>query len=194
MKPKESDMKMGQQRWSHHRIAIRAIALLGVPPLLYVMGRLALQFVPSFGMAPCEDPDGLTHTALAVEAILIVVGVWLQVRVSRRPSYPVLIAALLAPLAVWLLQNAAKDRDALRQQQCISRPLAEAMRACGANPAYYRREKSRHQHDMLTLTAPGTTDRAWRCLSRWSDHNGTVSLEIDESVYREYRKAYSKRD
>ena len=193
-KPGESDIKMGQQRWSDHPTAIRAIALLGVPPLLYVTGRLALHFVPSFGIAPCEDPDGLAYTALVVEAILIAAGVWLQVRVFRRPSLTVLIAALLAPLAVWLLQNAASDRDALRQQQCASRPLAEAMRACGANPAYYRREKNRHQHDMLTLTAPGTTDRAWRCLSRWSDHNGTVSIEIDESVYREYREAYSKRD
>ena len=187
-------MKIGQQRQGRHRIAIRVIALLGVPLLLYVMGRLALHFVPRLGLAPCDDSDGLTQAAHAVEASLIVVGIWLQVRVFRRPSYAVLIAAFLAPLAVWQLQNTANDRDALRQRQCATRPLAEAMRACGANPAYYQREKDRYGYDVLTVIAPGTTDRAWECLSRWSHHNGTVSINVDESVYREYRKAHSKRD
>jgi len=186
-------MKMGQQRQGRHRIAIQAIALLGMLFLFYVMGRLALHFVPSLGLAPCEDSDGPTQAAYALEAGLIVVGIWLHVRVDRRPSYALLIAAILTPLAVWLLQNAVNDRDALRQRQCAARPLAEAMTACGANPEYYRREQ-RSAYDVLTVIAPGTTDREHACLSQWSVHNGTVSMKVDESVYREYRERHSKRD
>lgn len=187
-------MKIGERQQGWHGIAIRAIALLGAALLIYVMGRLALDYVPRLGLAPCQYRDGLTLTAHGLEAILLVVGIWLQVRVFRHPSYASLIVALLVPLAVWLIQDATNDRDAFGHRQCAARPLAEAMKACGADPAHYRRAKDQYENDVVTVIAPGTTDLAWSCLSRWSDHNGTVSINVDESVYRANRKAQSKRE
>ena len=97
-------------------------------------------------------------------------------------------------MAAWLIQDVANDRDDQRQRQCAARPLAEALKACGANSDDYRREKDQYGYDQLTLIAPGTTDQAWSCLWRWSVHNRTVTLNVDESVYREYRRAHPRRD
>lgn len=180
-------MKITERQQGWHGIAIRTIALLAVPLLLYVGGRLALDYVPSLGRPPCEDRDNLTLIADWLEAVLLIVGIWLQTRVFRHPNFILLITALLVPLAAWLIQYVANDRDALRQQRCAVRPLAEAMKACGANSAHYRREKV-SGYDNLTVISPGTTDQAWRCLWDWASHNGTVSLKVDESVYREYRR------
>ncbi|WP_176590892.1 hypothetical protein [Sphingobium sp. EM0848] len=184
-------MKIGegqQQGW--HGIAIRMIGLLGALLILYVMGKLALEYAPSLGLVPCEYRDGFTLTAHGLQAILLAIGIWLQVRLFRRPSYASLILAILVPLTAWLIQHVANDRDAFRQQQCAARPLAAAMKACGANPIHYRREKDQYGYAVLTVTAPGTTDEAWSCLGRWSNHNGKVSLKVDESVYREHRKTH----
>lgn len=184
-------MKIGegqQQGW--HGIAIRMIGLLGAPLILYVLGKLALDYAPSLGLAPCEKRDGFTLTAHGLQAILIVVGIWLQVRLFRRPCYASLILAILVPLTAWLIQHAADDRDASRQQQCAARPLAAAMKACRANPIHYRQEKDQYGYTVLKVIAPGTTDEAWSCLGRWSDRNGKVSLKVDESVYREYRRTH----
>jgi glucose dehydrogenase len=154
----------------------------------YALGKLTLEYVPRMGRAPCEDPDGFTLTAHGLQAILIVVGVWLQVRLLRRPSYASLIPAILVPLTACLIQHVADDREASRQQQCAARPLAAAMKACGANPIHYRQNKDQSGYTVLTVIAPGTTDQAWSCLERWSIHNGEVALKVDESVYRQYRR------
>lgn len=173
-----------------HGIAIRAIALLGAPLLFFVFRGLAFDYLPIFQVAPCENRDGLDLTAHGLEAVLLAVGVGLQIRILQRPSYALLIAALLIPLTAWLIQEAANERDAFRQRQCAARPLEQAMIVCGANPAHYRRGKDQYGYDVLTVIAPGTTDKAWSCLSSWSNRNGTASIKVDESVYREARRAY----
>lgn len=185
-------MEIGEgqlQGW--HGIVTRMIGLLGAMLTFYVMGKLAIEYAPSLGLAPCEYLDGFTLTAHGLQAILIGVGIWLQVRLFRRPSYPTLVFAILVPLTAWLIQHVANDRDAFRQQQCAARPLAAAMNACGASPIHYRQEKDQYGYVVLKVIAPGTTDEAWACLERWSDHNGKISLKVDESVYREYRRTHN---
>lgn len=183
-------MRLGERQQGWHGIAIRAIALLGTPLLFYVFRQLAFEYLPIFSVAPCETSDGLYLAAHVLESILLVVGVWLQIRTLQRPSYALLVAALVVPLIAWLIQHTSNDRDALRQRQCAARPLEQAMKVCGANPAHYRREKDQFGYDVLTVIPPGTTDKAWSCLSSWSNRNGTASIKVDESVYREARRAY----
>ncbi|MFB0612333.1 hypothetical protein [Aurantiacibacter poecillastricola] len=170
-------------------LAIRATTLFGVGLLLYAAGRLALDYVPRFGMAPCETSDSLYHISNGVEAILLVAGLLSQIRVWRCSSLQMLIAAISAPVLALLVQYAAVDHETSRQQKCQERSLSEAMASCKASAAYYRRETDQYGYDVLTLVAPGTTDAAWSCLTRWSDHNGSVSMKIDESVYHQARSA-----
>lgn len=174
-----TEMKIGEVQQGWHGIAIRKIGHLSALLIFYVMGKLALEYVPSLGPAPCEYRDGSTLIAHGLQAILIIVGIWLQVRLFRRPSYASLIFAIFVPLTAWLIQHAASDREIFRQRQCAARPLAEAMKACGANPAHYRWGKSQYGYDVMTEVAPGTTYETWSCLRRWSLHNGNVSLTVE---------------
>lgn len=171
------------RRQGFSALVVRAAALLGVGLLLYVAGRLALDYAPSFGMAPCESAGRLYHILNGLEAILLVIGLFAQICVFRRPSLRLLVGAIAAPALALLIQNAAIDHETSRQQKCKNRSLPQAMASCGANPAHYRRGTGRYGYVVLTLVAPGTTDAAWSCLNRWSDHNGSVSINVDESVY-----------
>lgn len=92
-------------------LAIRATTLFGVGLLLYAAGRLALDYVPRFGMAPCETSDSLYHISNGVEAILLVAGLLSQIRVWRCPSLQMLIAAISAPVLALLVQYAAVDHE-----------------------------------------------------------------------------------
>jgi hypothetical protein len=184
-------MRFNEQQQASHGTAIKATAILGTMLLLYVALRLTADYLPSFAMAPCEYKDNLTFAAHGLEAVLLVAGIRSQIRVFLHPRYVLLMAALIFPTAALLLQYAERVRDATRQQQCAARPLTEAMKICKANPAHYRLEQSQCGYDVLTVVAPGTTDRAWSCLGRWAEHNGSVSLKVDESVYRSYRRLHS---
>lgn len=186
------EMKLDEPRQGWHRFIICAIALLGAAPLLYVMGGLAVDYVPKLGMAPCDLPDSLTRTAHGLQAFLLAVGLWFQFRTYRHSSYASLAAVLLLPLIIWLVQNATNGREAQRQRQCASRTFEEAMKACGANPAFYRLEKSKYGTDVATLIAPGSTDKALSCLYRWEPYKDTISIEVDDSVYDAARRAHSK--
>jgi hypothetical protein len=170
-------------------LAIRAAGLLGVGLLLYVAGRLAFDYVPRFGMAPCEMSDRLYHISNGLEAILLVVGLLSQIWVLRRPNLRLLFGAMAAPVLALLIQNAAIDHETSRQQKCENRSLPQALASCGANPAHYRRGTDQYGYGVLTLIAPGTTDAAWRCLTQWSVYNGSVSVNVDESVYDRARSA-----
>ena len=170
-------------------LAIRAAALIGVGLLLYVAGRLAFDYIPRFGMAPCASSDRLYHISNGLEAILLVVGLLSQIRVLRHPDLRLLVGAMAAPVLALLIQNAAIDHETLRQQNCETRSLPQAMASCGANPAHYRSGTDQYGYDVLTLVAPGRTDAVWRCLARWSDHNGSVSIDVDDSVYDQARSA-----
>jgi len=179
-------------------LAIRAASLPGVGLLIYVAGRLALDYVPKLAKAPCESADRLYHIANGIEAILLVVGLLLQIWVLRRPSLRLLVGAIAVPIVALLVQNAAIDHENLRQQKCEMRTLPQAMASCGANPAHYRRETKRFEYDVsyefevLTLVAPGTTDAAWQCLKNWSAYHGSVSINVDESVYDQPRSTMKR--
>lgn len=164
-------------------LAIRATALIGLGLLFYAAGRLAFDYVPRFGMAPCESADRLYHLSNSLEAILLGVGLLFQIWVWRRPNLRLLVGALAITILALLVQNTASDRETSRQQKCENRSLSQAMTSCGATPAHYRRRTDQYGNDLLTLVAPGTTDAAWSCLNRWSDHNGSVSIDVDETVY-----------
>ena len=168
-------------------LAIRAAALLGVGVLLYVAGRLALDYVPRFGRVPCESTDKRYHISNGLEAILLVLGLLLQMWVLRRPNLRLLVVAVGAAALALLIQNAAVDYENSREQNCKKRSLPQAMASCRANPAHYRRGKDRYGYDVLTLVAPGSTDAAWQCLNEWSGYNGAVSIKVDESVYDQAR-------
>lgn len=184
-------MKLDEPKQGWHRIIICVIALLGAAPLLYFMGGLALDYIPRLGRPPCEHPDSLTRTAHGLQAILLTVGIWFQFRTYRHSSYASLVAVLLLPLIIWLIQDATNGREAQRQLQCAARTFEEATKVCGANPAFYRLGKSRHGTDVATLIAPGTTDQAWSCMDNWADYKDTFSIEIDDSVWRAARRAHA---
>ena len=179
-------------------LVIRAVAILGVGPLLYVAGRLAFDYIPKFGMPPCESADKLYHISNGVEAILLFVGLLSQKWVLRHPNLRLLAGAMAAPILALLVQNAAIEHENSRQQRCENRSLPQAMAICGANPAHYRRETKRFEYDVgyefdvLTLVAPGTTDAAWRCLNNWSAYHGSVSINVDESVYDQSRSTMER--
>ena len=178
-----------QMNWQQgfSALAIRAAALLGVGSLLYVAGRLALEYIPQFGMAPCETADKLYHISNGLEAILLVVGLLIQIQVLRSPNLRLLVGAMAAPVLALLIQNAAIDHENSRQQKCENRSLPQAMASCGANPAHYRLGTSRYGYDQLTLVAPGRTDAAWSCLYQWSVYHRSVSIHVDKSVYDQRR-------
>lgn len=179
-------------------LALRAASLPGVALLLYVAGRLALDYVPRLAKAPCESADRLYHLSNGLEAVLLVVGLLLQICVLRRANLRLLVGALAVPIMALLVQDAAIDHENSRQQKCEMRTLPQAMTFCGANPAHYRREKKRFEYDIsdefevLTLVAPGTTDAAWQCLNNWSPYHGSVSINVDESVYDQPRSTIKR--
>lgn len=168
-------------------VALRAAALLNIGLLLYVSGRLASDYVPKFGRPPCESADRLYHISNGLEAILLVVGLLFQIWVLRNPKSRLLVGAMAVSISALIIQNAAINHEKSRQQKCENRSLPQAMASCGANPAHYRHGKTRYGYEMLTLVAPGRTDAAWKCLSLWSDYNGSVSFDVDESVYDQAR-------
>jgi len=170
-------------------LAIRAAALLGVGLLPYAAGRLILDYIPRFGLPPCESVDRLYHISNGLEATLLVVGLLLQIWVLRRPNLRMLVGAIAAPALALLVQNAAIDHETSRQQECENRSPSQAMASCGANPAHYRLGTGRYGYDVLTLVAPGTTDAALQCLQHWSYHNLSVSIIVDESVYDHARSS-----
>ena len=187
-------MKINEQRRETHRIAIRTIALLGVPLLLYVVGGCIFQLLPKLGLPPCQSGDDITQALGNAQAILIIAGIWFQIRVFRYPTYLILFVTLLVSSANWPVYTINNDHDERLQKECTSRSLGEAMRACDANPKYYRVRKDENGYDILTLIAPGNTDQSWKCMFRRANYNSKVSMNVDESVYREYRRVHSKRD
>lgn len=179
-----------QRGW--HKVASRLLIIFAIIPTIYVFGVLVGNYLPRLGLPPCESQTNLTLAMHGLEAVLLGASIWLQFRAFRHPTYFALLAALLTLATAYLVQDAADDRDALRQQKCALRSLEEAMKACAANVAVIRRGKDLYGYDTLTLIAPGTTDHTWDCLWNWANHNGTASLKIDESVYRMVREAQEK--
>lgn len=185
-------MKLVQERQGWHAAAIRSATVLSAISSLYVFAMLAGEYLPRFGLPPCASPTNLLAVGHGLEAVLLVISILLLIRVSRRPTYATLLAALMALAGAGLIQEIGNRYDALRQQKCESRSLDEAMKACAANPAVYRRGTDHNGYGTLTLIAPGNTDGAWNCLNDWGIYNGGISFKVDESVYQAYRNAHNK--
>ncbi|MBX7497017.1 hypothetical protein K3172_14245 [Qipengyuania sp. 6B39] len=165
-------------------MAIRSASLVAAAILLFVAGRLVLDYLPRFGLPPCERPDWLFHTLRGLVAVLIVIGIGAQLRLQRDPHVRRLALALAVPLAALGVQEAANRHEARQQGQCKSRTLAQAIRICQADPTHFRLGESDYGARVLTLVPPGTTGPAWNCLQSWATYRNDISLVADEAMYR----------
>lgn len=136
------------------------------------------------GLPPCAQESELyLWSQFLVPIACLASTVWLGV-LARRPNGLRFLFALTLPVAALLVSWELSGVNADAQRRCKAQTLAQAMASCRANPAVYRPGHDTHGNPTLTLVAPGTTDQAYSCLWRWSLHNDSVSLIIDESVYR----------
>lgn len=159
-----------------------------------LIGAIATPFILfiSFGRAPCADEGWLYFISQAAVPITLLIGaIWLG-RLKWRPNARAAVTITVVILVVLLQCWGARRLNAERQRQCETQTLEEAASTCRINWAIYRKGNDRDGKQTLTLLAPGTTDKAWNCLSRWADHNGTASLKIDDSVYRYARQSHSQ--
>lgn len=158
-----------------------------------LIGALATTFALffSYGRAPCANEGWLLFISqIAVPTTLLIGAIWLG-HLKWHPNARTALIITVIILAVLLQFWGARRLNAERQRQCKSQTLEEAASTCRINWAVYRRGTDRYGNQILTLFAPGTTDKAWGCLSRWADYNGTTSLETDDSVYRYARQRHS---
>jgi hypothetical protein len=165
-------------------IAIRSSSLIAAALLLFVSARLVLDYLPRFGLPPCEGPDWLFHSLRGLVGVLIVLGIWLQLRLQHNPGLRRLALTLVVPLAALGVQEAANRHEARAEKQCRGRTLPQAMMACQANPAHYRLGEGEYGTPVLSLVPPGATGPAWNCLQAWATYQNDISLTIDEGVYR----------
>lgn len=165
-------------------VVIRSASLIAAVLLLFLTGRLVLDYLPRFGLPPCEGPDWLFHSLRGLVGVLIVLGIWLQLRLQHNPGSPRLALAMVVPLAALGVQQAANRHEIREQRQCKARTLPQAMMACQANPAHYRLGEGEYGTPVLALVPLGTTGPAWNCLQAWATYQNDISLMIDEGVYR----------
>ncbi|MDG5747636.1 hypothetical protein P8Q88_05535 [Qipengyuania sp. XHP0207] len=164
-------------------MVIRSAWLLAAAILLFVAGRLVLDYLPRFGLPPCEKADWLFHALRGVVGVLIVIGIGAQLRLQRDPDLRSLTLALVVPLATLGVQEASNRHETREQDRCKGRTLAQAMRICRANPAHFRLGESDYGTRVLSLVPPGTTGAAWNCLQNWATYRDDISLVVDEAVY-----------
>lgn len=164
--------------------AIRLASLVPLALLLFVSGRLALDYLPKFGLPPCEGPDWVFHSLRGLVGVLIVIGFGLQVGLQHDSRVRRLIVALVVTLAALIVQEVASRHDIIEQRQCKVRSLSQAMQTCEANPAHFRIGESKYGTPVLSLVPPVSTGPAWNCLQAWATYQNDISLEIDEAVYR----------
>lgn len=113
------------------------------------------------------------------------------IQACRKDSWQDFGIALVFVAAFIFLTALVYQFNDKKQSQCAKRDWDEAAAYCEANVQYYRRSMDEYGYEVYTLQTPGTTDDAWQCLQRWKTHNGTVSLEVDESVYEAARASHS---
>jgi hypothetical protein len=173
------------------KLAITAVATVAALGLLLAGLALLVAFFFRFGLPPCaKESDAYLLTQLLLPLTCLASAIWLGA-LEWRPDGKRLLLALALPAAVALLvwSLAAYDRQA--QRRCAAQTLPQAMASCHADPAVYRLGRDAYGNPILTLFAPGTTDRAHYCLWRWTLHNRAVSLAIDESVYVDARRKHA---
>lgn len=142
----------------------------------------------SLGLPPCSQPSTI-HTILRWSVpISFVAAAGLIVRLMFKGGWRSTAFALFLPVITVAAYTASKPYEAVRQNRCSAQSMQQAMASCRAAASSYRLSKDQYGYDTLTLVAPGTTDAAWDCLWRWSLNKGSLSLEVDESVYEAARR------
>lgn len=167
--------------WEDRNFVVALAAGLVVTGYLYLLFSLAVTLL-QYGLPPCESDEPVFWSRLACSAGLFVgMALLFLPRVSAMVRF-----ALTAGVPTFLfgVQYFVISENVHRQVVCAARSLTEAMAACGAEPAHYRRGMTSDGFATLTLVSPGTTDRAWGCLTTWTYYaDGAPSLQVDESVY-----------
>jgi len=147
----------------------------------------------SYGRAPCADDSSLQIVSRIILPLAFALAAWLLFRAASKSSWRAArtscIMVFVVLLSTWL---AFKHNDSI-QKACSARSWPQAVKACHANPKHYRRSIGTSGYPIYTLIPPGITDDTWGCLMRWHDHNGLVSMEVDESVYETHRRNLSKK-
>jgi len=167
--------------WTNRKIVVALAAALLVSGYLYLLFSLAVTFL-RYGLPPCESDEVVFWSRLACSAGLFVGSALLFL--SRMSAGFRFAFAVAVPTLLFGLQNLVINHNMQRQAVCAARSLSEAMTVCGAEPTHFRRSITSQGFATLTLVAPGTTDRAWRCITDWTYHAyAAPSLEIDKSVY-----------
>jgi hypothetical protein len=145
----------------------------------------------SYGLAPCQSDNLMQATSRIALPLALLAAARLLIQACRKNSWQDFGMALIIVAAFIFLSALAYKFNDRNQKLCAKRDWSEAAKYCEANVEYYRRSTDESGYEVYTLQAPGTTDDAWDCLQRWQTHNGTVSLEVDESVYEAARARHS---
>lgn len=177
-----------------YSLAIRIAVVIALFLTIWGIGSDTLEGIGIFFMVPpCEARNGIADALGILMPIFLVLSIFLQIWVVKRPSFSLLLVATFAPAAFWTAHKISNDWDTKRQVECRARPLEVAMKVCRANPNWYVVGKGVTGSQTLTLMAPGQTDAAWTCLywwATWSD--SSVTVIVDESVYQAARKRVEK--
>lgn len=172
--------------WANRKFIVALSAALTVSGYLYLLFSLAVTFL-SFGMPPCESDEAVFWSRVACAGGLFLAGALLFL--PRRTSGFRCAVAVGLPTVLFGAQYLAINYNVQQQAACAARSLPEAMAVCRSNTAHYRFSTTAEGFATLTLVAPGTTDRAWNCLTSWTFHaEAAPSLKIDESVYAAARR------
>jgi hypothetical protein len=168
---------------------IRTLAVIAMVLTLYGVGGDFLRGINVFFMStPCQRPNAIAEMAGLAIPFVLPISLGLQFYALVRPKLSILLLAACVPATLWIIHAVSNVWDARLQTECKVRPLAEAMKVCKANPAYYRAGKTANGYPSLTLIAPGTTDEANKCLSWWASKRRSPEILIDQSVYDDYNR------
>lgn len=172
--------------WANRKFVLALTAALTVSGSLYLLFSLAITFL-SYGLPPCESIEAVFWSRMACSVGLFLGGALLFL--PRRSSGVRCAIAVALPTVLFCVQYLVINYNEQQQAACAARSLPEAMAVCRSNTAHYRFSTSPEGFATLTLVAPGTTDRAWNCLTNWTYHaEAAPSLKIDESVYAAARR------
>lgn len=165
------------------KLALAILTALAACAMFVAFLASAMWLLFRASLPPCAEESVFYVLAqLLVPVSCFISTVWLGV-LARRPNGRRLPVALALPGAALLLVWGLAALDSQAQRRCKAQTLAQAKASCRINPAFYRDGRDRYGYQTVTLIAPGTTDRAYDCLWRWTQHNDAASLEIDPGVY-----------
>ncbi|MGH6615819.1 hypothetical protein [Sphingomonas sp.] len=169
------------------RLIIPGIALVVACVMLVAAFLSPLALFVKFGLPPCAEEGWFKFAAeVSIPLSLSAGGIWLLS--AARPGAREVAIAIAIPCVALVLYWQSERWNAPHQQACAHQTLEQAVAACRADRSVYRAGRSPDGFPTFTLVAPGNTDHAYDCLWRWSIHKGSVEINVDESVYEEYRR------